>query len=200
MGRVKRSSPEVPPACSLPLARQIEGREQATVRTGEHPRGLVHRIDLMSDHELDALRARHPESGALAMDRALAIEENLEQVLAEKQLDEARLAALPMRPILTVFVCMACGVCAPARAWRAWPIDRAMRASRLPERDILRIETVVREVLGDGAPCLDELDAEAIAELSGMVGHDFDEDALRIRLLELRVRAAAKLVLTAGAP
>jgi hypothetical protein len=175
--------------CSLPLTRQVEGMERGTVRRGEHPRAQVRRVDLLSDEELDRFRETHPEASAAAMDGSLTIEETLDVVLAEKRIDDARLAKLPMRPILTVFVCLACGTSSPARAWRAWPVDRAMRASGLAERDLVRVEALLHDMLGDRAPQLDRFDADGIIELASLLGRDIDHSSLRDRLGELHTRA-----------
>ncbi len=45
------------------------------MRRGEHPRGAVHRLDLLDDEALDRFRAAHPDASTNAMDGALSLEE-----------------------------------------------------------------------------------------------------------------------------
>ena len=60
-----------------------------------------------------------------------------------------------------------------------------MRATGLPEREVLRVDALVREVLGSNAPDVDLFGPGGIAELLALVGHDADLEALRQRLLDL---------------
>ncbi len=122
--------------CELPLLRQLEGRERRTVRLGEHPRGDVHRLDLLDDGLLDQFRARHPAVSEAAIDAALLLDEQLEQALSERGLGAIELSVLPERPLLGVFVCFACGRYVVARAVREWAVDAAMRDRGLQERDL----------------------------------------------------------------
>lgn len=171
--------------CQLPLARQVTGREAATVRQGEHPRTGVHRLDLLADEELDHFRSRHAVAAEEALDGALALEAEIDRALSEREIDASRLASLPARPILAVFVSLACGASTTATCRRAWPVDRAMRATGLPEREVLRVDALVRQVLGSNAPDVDLFAPGGIAELLALVGHDVDHEALRQRLLDL---------------
>lgn len=134
--RENRRAKRAATPCSLPLVAQVDARDAATVRRGEHPRHAVKRLDLLSDLELDELRARHPASADAAMDVSLLLDGQLEQVLAARGLSPEHLESLPIRPLLSVFVCLACGATAVGTAQRSWEIDRAMRELGLAERDL----------------------------------------------------------------
>jgi hypothetical protein len=174
--------------CGHPLARQVDGRDRATIRRGEHPRASVQRLDLIDDDELDRFRALHPVAGTEAMDAALALEDGIERALVERGLDRARLAVLPARPILAVFVCFACGASAVARTTREWEVDRAMQESGLGEREILAVRALVRESCGGAAPPVDAFGSDALLELGGLVGQDVDLASLADRIGLLRRR------------
>jgi hypothetical protein len=186
----RKDSPEgeVLATCRHPLARQVDGRDRGTIRRGEHPRASVQRLDLIDDDELDRFRSLHPVASTEAMDAALALEDGVERALVERGLDGARLAVLPARPILAVFVCFACGASAVARTTREWEVDRAMEESGLGEREILAVRALVRESCGAAAPPVDAFGRDALLELGGLVGQDVDLASLADRIGVLRRR------------
>lgn len=190
-GKADAKGPTAIDPCHRPLVSQVDGRDRATVRRGEHPRASVQRLDLLEDEELDRFRALHPTASADAMDGALALDDGVERALAGRGIGPAGLATLPARPILAVFVCFACGAWAAARTMRDWEVDRAMRGSGLGEREILAIRSLVRAVCGDAAPAIDAFGADALLELGHLVGRDVDHSALaeRITVLSRRSRA-----------
>jgi hypothetical protein len=160
--------------CSRPLADQATD-ESGSRRRSDHE---LRRLDLLSDEELDAFRARH---GTDALDAADELARAMEVHTAK--IDEAMRVALesriPARPILTIVVCFECGAYEVARMKRAWPIDRAMLRSGLAERDVLALLALLIEAGGE--PDLDALDAERLRELHALVGEDVDLESIRER-------------------
>lgn len=185
LGAATRRERKALVSCSLPLVAQLEGRDRATVRLGEHPRDRVHRLDLLDDRALDAFRGEYPGPSAEAMDAALDVDEALERLLEAKGLDVRRLETLPERPILAVFVCLQCGSYAAARTVRDWRVDRAMRGSSLGERDVLAVMELLGEAFGSDAPTVDRFDGAALTELRSLVDEDVDVVALRERVAQI---------------
>jgi hypothetical protein len=167
------------------------------VRRGEHPRGEVHRLDLLDDDALDRLRARFPTASTEAMDGAEMLDAAVDASLVARGLDSRALGALPKRPILTVFVCLSCGSTTAARAEREWAVDRAMRLTGLGEREVAAVVRLLAEAFGAAAPAVDRLDAVGVLELAGLVGHDVDLVSLRSRVRDL-VEGASKARALAG--
>ena len=166
-------------ACSRSLAEQF-GDGSGARRRANHPHEAVAPLHLLSDDELDAFRARHPERSLAAF---AAYEELQAQLANEATWFEAARAQLekrtPKRPTLTFVVCKSCGGHEIAMMNRPWTLDRAMRRTGALERELIAVEALLRE-----AGCttsLDALSVEELGELMPLVGQDVDLETLRAR-------------------
>lgn len=169
--------------CKRLLADQVADSTGA-LRRVDHPRDSVHRLDLLDDAQLDAFRVRHRERAERALDAHHMLLEAVELRVAA--IEEAARVALEdriaERPILTVFVCLECGASDVAGAKRRWDVDRALRRTTLPERDLLAVAMLLAEAWAEVAgppPPLDEFAATQIAELRALVGEDVDLASVR---------------------
>lgn len=138
----------------------------------------MRRLDLLPDEELDAYRSRF---GSEALEASEVLAEALSVQLA--QLEERARSTLELtteaRAILTVAVCLRCGTYEVVRMQRAWAIDRAMRRSGLPEREVHAALALLLDAGATGN--LDTLDAERLRELHSLVGLDVDLESVRLR-------------------
>jgi CheY-like chemotaxis protein len=165
--------------CSRPLSEQAED-ESGSRRRGDHQ---LRRLDLLSDEELDSYRARF---GSAALDAADVLADAMETQAAQIQ-DLARgvlESRTDQRPVLGIFVCVSCGTHEVARTKRPWAVDRAMRRSGLPEREVRAALALLTEAEGDdhdALDALDGLDGDLLRELRGLVGQDVDVDSVRAR-------------------
>ena len=171
--------------CARPLASQVADRTGA-VRRADHPPQAVHRLDLLSDDDLERYRTRFPQLSAealqaydlltVAMEERVAAVEEAARVALEGRIRE--------RPILGVFVCTSCGAFEVARSTRRWDIDRAMRRSGMNERELLAVALLIAECwieVAEPPPTLDAITTEMLHELHALVGQDVDHATVRAR-------------------
>lgn len=166
-------------ACTRSIAEQFSDGSGVR-RRANHPHEEVVPLHLLSDDELDAFRARHPERSTAAF---AAYEELQAQLAEEAAWFEAARAELEKRtrtrPTLTFVVCKSCGGHELAMMNRAWPLDRAMRRTGALERELVAVEVLLRDACCTTS--LDALGVDELRELMALVGQDVDLETLRAR-------------------
>lgn len=138
----KRSKAE---PCTRPVGEQSHDRTGAA-RPTDHP--ALNRIELLSDAQLDALRARFPSRTKDGSDEYDALIASVARSDASRSRLRALADRLPYRPVASFVVCTVCGQRGYLTAERPWDVDRAMARLGASERDVLAVRALLDDPAG----------------------------------------------------